>query len=221
MNEEKIIKYKKIEVYIFKIGSSFIVMNQDYLNDEYNEESKMLIMAKNVALMLSRRKVYMHLSVQDITDQFLKNINGAYTYFVKDDYKIELYITFYKITKIDKTEEENYFSDNENTYKILIAQMASPKMVKMFDNAKNSELVFTKEVMSDRADHVSNPMILLLTDEQQLQVIKEYNIELGHLPEIKYGTDPMARYYQLQRNEIIEINSPSEAGYSIRYRVCK
>ena len=196
-------------------------MSQDFMNDEYNEESKIRIMVENVALMLSRRKMYSELSFEDIRTQFLENINGYSTSYNDGTNIIEIYLTFCKITKVDKSDEDKYFTSDTNRYKILIAEMASPKVINMFDVASNSELVFIREVMSDRADHVSNPTLILLTEEQQSQVIKEYNLEPGHLPEIKFGTGALARYYQLKRGEIVEINSPSEAGYSIRYRICK
>ena len=196
-------------------------MSQDFMNDEYNEESKIRIMVENVALMLSRRKMHHNLSFENIKSQFLENINGYSTSYSDDVNTIEVYLTFCKITKIDKSDEDKYFTSDMNKYKILIAEMASPKVINMFDIADNSELVFIKEVMSDRADHASNPSVILLTEEQQAQVMIEYNIEPGQLPEIKFGTCALARYYQLKRGEIVEINSPSEAGYSIRYRICK
>lgn len=196
-------------------------MSQDFLNDEYNEQSKIKIMVGNIALMLSRRRAYSSISFEDIEKQFQNNINGYSTFYKDDNITIEVYVTFCKLTKIDKSDEDKYFTSSSDTYKILVADMASPKVVNIFDSASNSELIFIREVMSDRDDHVSNPTFILLSEEEQQQVIKEYNIEPGHLPEIKFGTDAMARYYQLKRNEIVEINSPSEAGYSIRYRICK
>jgi DNA-directed RNA polymerase subunit H (RpoH/RPB5) len=196
-------------------------MSQDYMNDEYNEESKIRIMVENTALMLSRRKMYSHLSFEDIRSQFLENINGYSTSYTNNKETIEVYLTFCKLTKIDKSDEDKYFTNDPSKYKILIVDMASPKVINMFDVASNSELVFIREMMADRADHVSNPTLILLSDEEQEQVIKEYNIEPGHLPEFKFGTDAIARYYQLKRGEICEMNSPSEAGYSIRYRLCR
>jgi len=191
------------------------------MNDEYNEESKIRIMVENTALMLSRRKMYSHLSFEDIRSQFLENINGYSTSYTNNKETIEVYLTFCKLTKIDKSDEDKYFTNDPSKYKILIVDMASPKVINMFDVASNSELVFIREMMADRADHVSNPTLILLSDEEQEQVIKEYNIEPGHLPEFKFGTDAIARYYQLKRGEICEMNSPSEAGYSIRYRLCR
>lgn len=197
-------------------------MNKNQLLDEYNESSKIDVMLDNIARMLSRRKRFSHHRYEDILDQFRKSADKGYAIFNRDSDTIKVYIIFDKITKIDKSDETKLFSDDPNTYTIYVVNMASPKVIGIFDSINNSELVFIREVMIDRANHISNPQIVLLSDEQQDQVKQEYNIVANNLPEIKHGTDALARYYQLAKGEIFEIVTPSEtSGYSIEYRICK
>ena len=63
-----------------------------------------------------------------------------------------------------------------------------------------------------------NPKFRLLSDEEQEQIRKEYNLE-NNLCIIKKD-DPISRYYKLLPGEIIEIDRSSiTAGHAIEYKI--
>ena len=195
-------------------------MSNNYSIDEYNLDSKIKIIFENTARMFSRRRMYKSLSFEEIYTQFKSNQNGEHTYYSNNENTIEIYLNFDKVTKMG-SEEDNMFTNDESKYILYIVGASTPKIIKTFDQEKNSEMAFVDEMLSDRADHVTNPQIELLSAEEQEDVIRDYQLNLRDLPEFKFGTSALARYYQLKKGEIVRIISASECGLSIRYRVCQ
>lgn len=196
-------------------------MSKNQIIDEYNEEMKVDIIIENIALMLSRRRNSIA-TFKDFSNQFKSNLTGTTTSFSKDDYSIDIHINFNKVTKIDKFEEDILFTNDPNKYIIYVVHGALPKIIKMFDSASNSELVFVSEVMADRMDHITQPIVVLLSEEDQELVKQEYHATSSNLPKIRHGTDAVARYYQLEKGEIVEFNEASEgSGIRVNYRICQ
>lgn len=195
-------------------------MSKDRIVYEYNEEMKTDIIIENIGLMLSRRRDSKG-TFEEYFEQFKSNLQGNTTTFTKGENIVKIFITFDKIKKIDRFEEENLFTNNLNEYIIYVVQSASPKIIKMFDDASNSEIVFVSEVLVDRMNHVTQPNVILLSEEEQQQIKDEYHVTEHNLQKIRHGTDALARYYQLKKGEIVEFNSASEcSGISVRYRIC-
>ena len=193
----------------------------DYEN-EYNEESKILLIMENVAKMLSKRRAYFHISFEVMHQQFIDNLKGEQTYYDNGEKRINLAITFDKLKKFDKNEEKDYNNNSVNTYKILVATKATARIIAFFEKQHSSELIFVSEVLSDRSEHITNPLFILLSKEDQERVKQEFNMSDDNFPVIKYGIDPMYRYYRFEYGEIIEINRASEtSGIRVSYSICK
>jgi len=187
---------------------------------EYNESDKIMIMIKFTAEMITSRQTFSECTFEDVYNSFLKNLELNYTYYRDNNYKIDLFISLEKLKKIDKTGDLNNFLDtNPNNYKIVNVYKSIPKIITMFNNKSNWELIFNNEMMSSRRDHHSNPKFIQLTIEEQRQVQEEYNLEKRNICILKRD-DKMTRYYGLQPGEIIEIDRPSiTTGHGLNYRI--
>ena len=187
---------------------------------EYNEADKIKIMIKYTAEMISARRMFHGLDYEKVHKDMLSNLNSIQTFYKDDKYNIDLYISLEKLKKIDKTGDLTIFLEtNPENYKIAIVNKTIPKIVSIFEKQSNWELVFNREMMSSRRDHISNPKFTQLSQENQDNVREEYNLINQNLC-ILSRNDAMTRYYKLQPGEIIEVDRASiTAGHGIQYRI--
>jgi DNA-directed RNA polymerase subunit H len=193
-------------------------MSNTIFQAEYNEEGIKTLVFENTAKMIASRK---SIDYKPIFEQFKANYDNDTTWYRSGDDKIAVKLLFRKITTIRKIEDIEEFLDKyKDHYRFVIVSKITPKAYKQFIEYNNLEVFFDDDMLVNKIDHVFVPKHILLTQEEQDQIRKEYGfkrIEIGIIKE----SDPIARYYNLKPGQIIRIERPSvNSGITVYFRQC-
>ncbi len=193
-------------------------MSNTIFQAEYNEDGIKTLVFENTAKMIASRK---SIDYKPIFEQFKANYDNDTTWYRSGDDKIAVKLLFRKITTIRKIEDIEEFLDKyKDHYRFIIVSKITPKAYKQFIEYNNLEVFFDDDLLVNKIDHIFVPKHILLTQEEQDQIRKEYGfkrIEIGIIKE----SDPIARYYNLKPGQIIRIERPSvNSGITVYFRQC-
>jgi DNA-directed RNA polymerase subunit H (RpoH/RPB5) len=200
-------------------------MNTSIFQTEYNEEGKKIVIFENNAKMIANRAKKNDQEITDysteIFNQFKTNYDNNTTYYRNGEIKIAVKLLLRKITTIRKIEDiEDFLDKYKDYYKFIIVSKITPKAYKQFLEYDNLEVFFDDDLLVNKIDHMFVPKHIVLSKEEQDQIRKEYGFKRIEIGIIKQS-DPIARYYNLQPNEIIGIERTSKnSGIAVYYRHC-
>ncbi|KAF2069434.1 hypothetical protein CYY_009246 [Polysphondylium violaceum] len=188
---------------------------------------------KTVLQMLSDRGYLVANSELEQTKEDFKKVHAAglkdnMRYLKKDDPSKQIYVFFPTEPKVGVQPIKKYVSDMRDHEVdkgiIVVKQNITPfakQALANFSQAKNITLEqFNEaELLVNITHHQLVPKHVLLLKEEKFELLSRYKMKESQLPRIQIN-DPVARYYGLQRGDVVKIVRPSEtAGRYITYRL--
>jgi DNA-directed RNA polymerase I, II, and III subunit RPABC1 len=153
-------------------------------------------------------------------DIFIENEDGRkiYTHFhneIKSFRKLDLKNIMQKVMST--------YNDPEITLILILREKENSSVSKELikDSFKNVEVFLKKNMMFNITHHVYVPKHIVLTPDEEKEVLEKYSTTKGKLPKMSKN-DPIAKYYGMKPDQICKIirRSP-EVGESIYYRLVR
>lgn len=143
--------------------------------------------------------------------------------FVHQTERFRLLLLFVKCTKLGKKEVEaicQRLDDVKRCIVVLDGNVSPPARTQI--ESMSPELIFEvfqeEQLLVNITQHRLVPRHQPLTEAQKKAVLARYRVKEGQLPRIDIN-DPVARYFGLQRGDVVKITRPSEtAGRYTTYR---
>ncbi len=184
----------------------------------------------NVCKMFSERKLLSLARLNDTIKATLSAHKGDNEYLINLDSSKEkkyLAVKFFdtKITALSAyygTMNDFLGRNRETEMKMMVLQNINQKLVQFISgNFPETELFLENELMHNLVDNILVPKYEILERETEefLTFCEKYNCKKRNIPKL-FLHDPMARYYNLKKGDIVRIIRPSEtSGYSPFYRL--
>ncbi|WIA09213.1 hypothetical protein OEZ86_011797 [Tetradesmus obliquus] len=197
--------------------------------------NKMFTVRKNCATMLHDRGYLvadddLHISLDQFRDRFGDvPQKGDLTLLcpLMDDPTEKIFVFFPDAAKVGVKDIKSII-DTMQTEQVKRGIMVLQSVLTPFAKGVIAEIsgrliveCFTEsELLVNITKHVLVPEHRILSSEEKDTLLKRYKVKENQLPRIQHS-DPVARYYGLQRGQVVRIVRPSEtAGRYVTYRWC-
>ena len=198
------------------------------------QDKKNLYKVRETILEMINDRGYLVPESENITfEQFvLKYNNKNIDIFINDEVKNKkIYIHFHNdIKNFSKGDLKNImqkviseFSDQDINLILLLREKENSAVSKelMKEAYKNVEVFLKKNMLFNITHHVLVPKHILLSKEEEKDLLEKYNTTKGKLPKIS-KVDPIAKYYGMKSDQICKIIRKSpEVGEYIYYRLVR
>jgi len=197
---------------------------------EKNNEDIRKTVLTNIIKMFTERKLLKFENLDDNIKKLTSIHSDDYTYtFNIDNYKDEvdkkyvIKIFNQKITAISKQSGiSDFLIKFRDVPKLIIVKSISTKASQhIVNNYPKTEIFLENELMINLIENILVPKYEILdheTDDYKT-FCEQYTCKKRNIPKI-YTNEPMARYYNLKRNDIVRVIRPSEtSGESAFYRL--
>jgi len=198
------------------------------------QDKKNLYKVRETILEMINDRGYLVPESENITfEQFvLKYNNKNIDIFINDDVKNKkIYVHFHNdIKNFSKGDLKNItqkviseFSDEDINLILLLREKENSAVSKELTKEayKNVEVFLKKNMLFNITHHVLVPKHILLSKEEEKDLLEKYNTNKGKLPKIS-KVDPIAKYYGMKSDQICKIIRKSpEVGEYIYYRLVR
>lgn len=138
----------------------------------------------------------------------------------------QIYVFFPAEERVSVKTLRDYFvrMDQERVYKaiLVVIKSLSPfakQGIQKVSSQFKVEVFLEMELLVNITHHELVPKHEVLSAEGKKQLLKRYHLKESQLPRILI-TDPVARYFGLQKGQVVKITRPSEtAGRYVTYRL--
>mmetsp|Transcript_4701 Transcript_4701/g.5105 ORF Transcript_4701/g.5105 Transcript_4701/m.5105 type:complete len:207 (+) Transcript_4701:44-664(+) len=189
---------------------------------------------KTVIEMLSDRRYIIEQRVKDMTLEDFKNQHGEQEHIRTSVVKMyqhqdfideQIYVFFLEPSKVGAKEIKECYTkmkaSNVTRCIMVYSQAITPHARSCIETLRPiiMEQFKESELLVNITKHRLVPKHVLLSKEEQESLLTRYKLQETQLPRIQ-SVDPVARYYGLQKGQIIKILRSSEtAGRYITYRL--
>ena len=198
------------------------------------QDKKNLYKVRETILEMINDRGYLVPESENITfEEFvLKYNNKNIDIFINDEVKNKkIYVHFHNdIKNFSKSDLKNVmqkviseFSDQDINLILLLREKENSAVSKelMKEAYKNVEVFLKKNMLFNITHHVLVPKHILLSKEEEKDLLEKYNTTKGKLPKIS-KVDPIAKYYGMKSDQICKIIRKSpEVGEYIYYRLVR
>ena len=199
---------------------------------DLEEKNTLFKIRKTVLEMVSDRKYIIPPNENiDLEEFIIKFNNKNMDIHIFDENKGNIYIHFHNEPKsIAKSDLKSFVSSIVQKYEdenikiiILLKEKGNGSILKELfkEEYKNVEIFMNKNMIFNITHHEYVPKHIILSNEEELEVLEKYNLTKNKLPKI-IKTDPIVKYYGMKPDQICKIIRKSpEVGESIYYRLVK